>query len=97
MFEIFLTMCLQGQPELCADRLIPVEAETREICEAEAPARLSEWRKGLSDAVVSDWHCGDGALADALNVTEVAAGVFVHQGRYETPTPANAGDLANVG
>jgi len=97
MFEIFLTMCLQGQPELCADRLIPVEAETREICEAEAPARLSEWRKGLSNAVVSDWHCGDGALADALNVTEVAAGVFVHQGRYETPTPANAGDLANVG
>jgi quinoprotein relay system zinc metallohydrolase 2 len=30
-------------------------------------------------------------------VTEVAPGVFVHRGRHELPTPANAADQANLG
>lgn len=32
-----------------------------------------------------------------LTVEEVAPGVFVHQGRYETFTPENAGDVSNAG
>jgi len=31
-----------------------------------------------------------------LAVTEVAPGVFVHQGRYELPSPDNRGDIANA-
>ncbi|CAN1724964.1 cyclase [Hyphomicrobium sp. 1Nfss2.1] len=34
---------------------------------------------------------------DALQVEEVAPGVFVHQGRYEVFTPQNAGDTSNSG
>jgi quinoprotein relay system zinc metallohydrolase 2 len=34
--------------------------------------------------------------AGAFDVTEVASGVFVHQGRYEIFTPRNAGDVANA-
>ena len=34
---------------------------------------------------------------DAFNVTEVAPGVFVHQGRYEIFTPRNSGDTSNNG
>lgn len=37
------------------------------------------------------------ADAAPLAVTEVAAGVFVHVGRHEDFTPANAGGLANLG
>jgi quinoprotein relay system zinc metallohydrolase 2 len=39
------------------------------------------------------------APADAapLSVTEVAPGVFVHQGRYEIFTPRNSGDTSNNG
>jgi quinoprotein relay system zinc metallohydrolase 2 len=35
--------------------------------------------------------------AQPLTVTEIAPGVFVHQGRYEIFTPRNAGDTSNSG
>ena len=31
-----------------------------------------------------------------LSVSEIAPGVFVHQGRYEVPSPENRGDIANA-
>jgi quinoprotein relay system zinc metallohydrolase 2 len=34
---------------------------------------------------------------DALEVSEIAPGVFVHQGRYELQSPENRGDMANAG
>ena len=36
------------------------------------------------------------AHAAAAQVTEVAPGVFVHQGRYEVQSPDNRGDIANA-
>ena len=36
------------------------------------------------------------AHAAAAEVTEVALGVFVHQGRYEVQSPENRGDMANA-
>ena len=35
--------------------------------------------------------------ADGLGISEVAPGVFVHQGRYEVQSPDNRGDMANAG
>ena len=37
------------------------------------------------------------ARAEAFAVNEVAPGVFVHEGRYETFAPGNAGDTSNAG
>ena len=34
---------------------------------------------------------------DAVEVSEIAPGVFVHQGRYEMQSPENEGDMANAG
>jgi quinoprotein relay system zinc metallohydrolase 2 len=34
--------------------------------------------------------------AERLGVSEVASGVFVHQGRYELQSPQNRGDMANA-
>ncbi|MCJ7529024.1 MAG: MBL fold metallo-hydrolase, partial [Methyloceanibacter sp.] len=34
--------------------------------------------------------------ADRLEVSEVAPGIFVHQGRYELQSPENRGDMANA-
>ena len=34
--------------------------------------------------------------ADRLEVTEIAPGIFVHQGRYELQSPKNRGDMANA-
>jgi len=36
------------------------------------------------------------AHAAAINASEVAPGVFVHQGRYEVQSPENRGDIANA-
>ena len=36
------------------------------------------------------------AHAASVNATEVAPGVFVHQGRYEVQSPENRGDIANA-
>ncbi len=33
----------------------------------------------------------------AVAVSEIAPGVFVHQGRYELQSPENRGDMANAG
>jgi quinoprotein relay system zinc metallohydrolase 2 len=35
--------------------------------------------------------------SEALQVREIAPGVFVHQGRYEMQSPDNRGDMANAG
>jgi quinoprotein relay system zinc metallohydrolase 2 len=35
--------------------------------------------------------------AEGLEVSEIAPGVFVHQGRYELQSPDNKGDMANAG
>ena len=45
------------------------------------------------------WVCAAsvGAAQTPLTVSEVAPGVFVHQGRYEVFTPRNAGDTSNAG
>ncbi|WP_425403612.1 quinoprotein relay system zinc metallohydrolase 2 [Hwanghaeella sp.] len=97
MFELFLTICLQDQPDICADRLIPVAAETKAICEQTAPNEVDLWRAAYDIAPVINWQCAEGGSVSGLPVTEVADGIFVHQGRYETPSPSNAGDLANIG
>jgi hypothetical protein len=34
--------------------------------------------------------------ADQAEISEIAAGVFVHQGRYEIQSPENRGDMANA-
>src|SRR6185437_7652697 len=34
--------------------------------------------------------------AEGLEVSEIAPGVFVHQGRYELQSPENRGDMANA-
>ena len=34
---------------------------------------------------------------DSIEVSEIAPGVFVHQGRYEMQSPENQGDMANAG
>jgi quinoprotein relay system zinc metallohydrolase 2 len=37
------------------------------------------------------------AASEPLSVSEIARGVFVHQGRYELFTPRNEGDVSNAG
>jgi quinoprotein relay system zinc metallohydrolase 2 len=53
-------------------------------------------RAGLAMAGLALLCCIAGA-AEPLRLSEVAPGVFVHQGRVEDWLPANRGDVANLG
>jgi quinoprotein relay system zinc metallohydrolase 2 len=39
----------------------------------------------------------EAAAEGAIDVAEIAPGIFVHQGRYEMQSPQNRGDMANAG
>ena len=83
MFELLLTLCLDGQPDACRDTLVPDGPfPTETACEAARPAHPGA-------------IC---APAQApLAFEEVGPGVFVHVGRIEEPDAANLGDVANIG
>jgi quinoprotein relay system zinc metallohydrolase 2 len=53
-------------------------------------------RAGLAMAGLALLCCSAGA-AEPMRLSEVAPGVFVHQGRVEDWLPANRGDVANLG
>jgi quinoprotein relay system zinc metallohydrolase 2 len=63
-------------------------------------ALFGDLPRGLRTLLLSALLAGAGTAghaAEPLPAREVAPGVFVHQGRYETFTPRNAGDTANAG
>src|SRR5262245_54394800 len=60
----------------------------------------SRWSRCLSAAIMLACAAGTAEAQPAANplpVTEIAAGVFIHQGTTATMTPANAGAIANIG
>ncbi|MEM1300218.1 MAG: quinoprotein relay system zinc metallohydrolase 2 [Pseudomonadota bacterium] len=98
MFDILITVCaLAGAP--CAERLLP-SGLPEVVCSAEAKARASDWAKA-HDLNVQTSDCVQqmdlSDRIDALEVQQIAAGVFVHQGAYGVPDSENGGDLANLG
>ncbi len=91
MFEIVVTACLalasDGADGACRDMLLAGhETPDRATCEAQLP--------GLSDSYDAPRCVPAGP---ALDMTEVAPGVFAHLGQIEEPGPGNGGDVANLG
>jgi len=96
MIELLLTVCLAGDPGLCAERLLPAPSPvTAEECEASAPARMERWKAAHPELRVRGWQCAEPDIQPLL-VVEIADGIWVHKGLHEVPTPENAGDLANL-
>ena len=99
MFEILLTACL-ANADICAERMIPASYTDQATCAAEAPDRAEVWANEL-DLIVKSTECASRSVVKdripALDVVEVAEGVFVHKGGVGVPNAANGGDLANLG
>ena len=94
MFEAILTLCLAAAPETCRDRLLPgYEAPTEAACRA----ALQDTAPGMTPAhlIASGPECRP--VAAALEVTEVAPGVFAHAGQIAEPDADNRGDVGNAG
>ncbi|KRS10925.1 beta-lactamase [Roseovarius atlanticus] len=91
MFEIVVTACLALAPAdadpACRDMLLAgYETPTQAACEAQLPELSKKY---------DDPRCVP--AGPALDVTEVAPGVFAHLGRIEEPDTENRGDVANLG
>lgn len=97
MIELVLTVCLAGDPAVCAKRMLPRMAVVSQMeCEASARARIEAWQKQHTDLRIAKQACETPDIAP-LPVTEIADGIWMHKGLHEIPTPQNAGDLANIG
>jgi quinoprotein relay system zinc metallohydrolase 2 len=71
---------------------------TRAACTESAAVRSNDWQKTHPSLTVSDPKCSPIAQAGrALDLIEVAPGVYVHKGGIGIPSPSNGGDLANLG
>src|SRR6056297_1667005 len=96
MFEAILTLCLMAAEPVCRDRLLPGFAAASEAgCRAalaDDPPDLSGRAEALD---VSGPDCR--AAGEALEVAEVAPGVFAHLGQVAEPDAANRGDVSNLG
>lgn len=96
MFEAMITLCLSLGEGPCRDHLLPgYEAQTQAACQvalSESPPDVSIFQGLQAQGVATCQPVGE-----ALNVTEVAPGVFVHVGRIEEPNASNRGDVSNLG
>ncbi|MEQ8899657.1 MAG: quinoprotein relay system zinc metallohydrolase 2 [Roseovarius sp.] len=96
MFEAILTLCLMGAEPVCRERLLPGYAAARAAgCRAalaDNPPDLAGLAEGLE---VSGPVCR--AAGEALEMAEVAPGVFAHLGQVAEPDAANRGDVSNLG
>jgi quinoprotein relay system zinc metallohydrolase 2 len=65
------------------------------MCTPKLISRKTFLKAGLAVSVLSLLLCIP-AYAAPAGVSEIAPGVFVHQGRYEVQSPANRGDMSNA-
>jgi quinoprotein relay system zinc metallohydrolase 2 len=72
------------------------EAERKLEVPAHAISRQDFLRAALALAAFPLLRQLPAEAAERLEVTEIASGIFVHQGRYELQSPENRGDMANA-
>jgi quinoprotein relay system zinc metallohydrolase 2 len=72
------------------------DSEERRACPLHAPSRQDFLRAALALAAFPLLRYVPAEAAAGIEVSEVAPGIFVHQGRYELQSPENCGDMANA-
>lgn len=96
MFEAVVTLCLSLESGPCRDHLLPgYAAETFAECTVALERRPPELPRVSGLAARGLPRCAP--AGPALEVAEVAPGVFVHKGVIAEPDRENRGDVANLG
>ena len=76
--------------------VLMMEAEQRPAARFATISRQGFLRAALALAVSPLLRYVPAEAEEQAEVSEVAPGVFVHQGRYEVQSPENRGDMANA-
>ena len=93
MFDALLTVCLLAAPDVCAERLVPVDADDTGECITRAEAVLSTWPGIYRFGPIT---CQEPA-AGKLTLTPIGPGIFAHHGQVADIAPGNHGDVSNIG
>ncbi|MDT1063187.1 quinoprotein relay system zinc metallohydrolase 2 [Paracoccus sp. CPCC 101403] len=97
MFHLLLATCLANDPSICAERLLPsAESPSVEECHRKAEPIARDWLARHPDLRGGAARCVETAGLPALNMQEVADGVFFYQGAMEQISPGNRGRIANL-
>ncbi|WP_425074691.1 quinoprotein relay system zinc metallohydrolase 2 [Sagittula sp. S175] len=91
MFEMVMMLCLGAGDATCREVLLPgYEAPTLAACEEQTPD-IPVFSTGSPQGVPT---CRQ--TASALSLTEIAPGLWVHEGLVEEPDTTNLGDVSNL-
>ncbi|EFO30283.1 beta-lactamase domain-containing protein [Roseibium sp. TrichSKD4] len=97
MFEIIVTICLVGDPDICRSQLIPGH-ETHRLDQCESKLTdINSRSLTINEAEISVGRAACREMPDGLSLIEVEPGVFVHLGAIDEPNPSNLGDVSNIG
>ena len=96
MFEAILSLCLESDPAVCRDTLVPgYEARTQAECEHLLAQQVPDTARLVSDGhVAHTMHCGP--LGPSLDFAAAGPGVFVHRGIISDAAAGNDGDVGNI-
>lgn len=97
MFHLILITCLSAAPDDCTPRLLPAgDAPDAAACEAGAAPVARDWITRHPGLQARGRSCVPTGALPALNVSEPARGVHVHQGVMAQISPQNQGRIANL-
>ena len=106
MFELVLSVCILGDPSQCMERRVPDQKPMGMVsCMRRGQSMAKRWLEGRPDLTLDTWSCKAASRAEEerddrpapFALSEVAPGVWVHEGAVATPSPENGGDIANIG
>jgi quinoprotein relay system zinc metallohydrolase 2 len=83
-------------PHASLEWMAMMDGERKSTSSRPAISRHDFLRAALTLAASPLLHYLPAQAAQGLEISEVAPGVFVHQGRYEVQSPQNRGDMANA-
>lgn len=83
-------------PHVWLEWMKMMDGERKSALSRPAVSRQDVLRAALALAATPLLRYVPAEAAERLEVSEVAPGVFVHQGRYEVQSPQNRGDMANA-
>ncbi len=98
MYHLVITACLISDPAICGERLLPAaDAASHDDCLLNSDQLAQDWIARHKTLAAKDAaHCVETAELPALEVSEIAKGVFAHIGKTEALSVENAGRIANL-
>lgn len=97
MFHLILTACIASSSSTCQPILLPRgDSATLAACTAAAQRITEDWIAAHPGLVASGTDCTETPPIRPMPLTEIAPGIWFHQGTIAQVAPDNQGRIANL-